>query len=53
MLIQPQVAGTIAVTPKTVAQIQGIQFQAQAKRCRVNKLKMLMINTIVPFLLPE
>ncbi|WP_459167150.1 hypothetical protein [Gilliamella apicola] len=31
MLIQSQVAGTIAVTPKTVAKIQGIQFQAQAK----------------------
>lgn len=30
MLKQPQVAGTISVTPKTVARIQGIQFQAKA-----------------------
>lgn len=30
MLINPSVAGTINITPKTVAQIQGIQFQAIA-----------------------
>lgn len=30
MLINPQVAGTISITPKTVAKIQGIQFQANA-----------------------
>jgi uncharacterized protein len=30
MLKHPQVAGTINIIPKTVAQIQGIQFQATA-----------------------
>lgn len=30
MQVHPQVAGTIAVTPKSVIQIQGIQFQAKA-----------------------
>ena len=39
MLIQPQVAGTIAVTPKTVAQIQGIQFQAQATQLQGEQAK--------------
>ncbi|MCX8711646.1 hypothetical protein J3U57_02560 [Gilliamella sp. B3464] len=32
MLNQPQVAGTISIAPKTVAQIQGIQFVAIAKQ---------------------
>ncbi|MCO6540479.1 MAG: hypothetical protein J6569_10165 [Gilliamella sp.] len=32
MLTNPLIAGTISITPKTVAQIQGIQFQAQATR---------------------
>lgn len=30
MLINPNVAGTINVTPKTVAKIQGVQYQAIA-----------------------
>ncbi|SCC34340.1 hypothetical protein GA0061081_12220 [Gilliamella bombicola] len=30
MIMHPQVAGTISITPKTIAQIQGIQFQAKA-----------------------
>lgn len=30
MIINPKVAGTICITPKTIAQIQGIQFQAIA-----------------------
>ncbi|WP_294964782.1 hypothetical protein [uncultured Gilliamella sp.] len=30
MLKNPMIAGTISFTPKTVAQIQGIQFQAVA-----------------------
>ncbi|OCG01135.1 hypothetical protein A9G12_00850 [Gilliamella sp. wkB112] len=32
MLNNPMVAGTICLTPKTVAQIKGIQFQAKASQ---------------------
>jgi uncharacterized protein len=39
MLTCPQVAGTISVTPKTVAQIQGIQFQAQAIQLQKEQAK--------------
>ncbi|KFA58865.1 hypothetical protein A9G34_07550 [Gilliamella sp. Choc4-2] len=39
MLNHAQVAGTISLTPKTVAKIQGIQFQAIALQLIGNKAK--------------
>ncbi|WP_218058712.1 MULTISPECIES: hypothetical protein [unclassified Gilliamella] len=39
MLKLPQVAGTISVTPKTIAQIQGIQFQAKATQLQKEQAK--------------
>lgn len=40
MLINSSVAGTINITPKTVAQIQGIQFQAKAEQLVDKKAKL-------------
>ncbi|SCC08895.1 pyridoxamine 5'-phosphate oxidase family protein [Gilliamella intestini] len=39
MLVHPQVAGTISVNPKTIAQIQGIQFQAKATQLQNEQAK--------------
>lgn len=39
MLKNPQVAGTISITPKTIAQIQGIQFQAKATQLQNEQAK--------------
>ncbi|MCX8650489.1 pyridoxamine 5'-phosphate oxidase family protein [Gilliamella sp. B2776] len=39
MLMHPNVAGTITVEPKTIAQIQGIQFLAQAKQLQGEQAK--------------